>query len=110
ELQNLSVILENLYQKGVLSDEEVRNIQAERDGYDKTRKILDSVMKKGEAACYEFLRIIHVTRKRTLGRPTPLSEKNTGASTGIPQLWKTSCVVPVPKISHPKDLNHFRPT
>ncbi|XP_051797580.1 uncharacterized protein LOC110968810 isoform X1 [Acanthochromis polyacanthus] len=82
ELQNLSVILENLYQKGVLSDEEVRNIQAERDGYDKTRKILDSVMKKGEAACYEFLRIIHVTRKRTLGRPTPLSEKNTGASTG----------------------------
>ncbi|XP_051797583.1 uncharacterized protein LOC110968810 isoform X3 [Acanthochromis polyacanthus] len=82
ELQNLSVILEDLYLKGVLSDEEVRNIQAERDDYDKTRKILDSVMKKGEAACYEFLRIIHVTRKRTLGRPTPLSEKNTGTSTG----------------------------
>ena len=23
----------------------------------------------------------------------------------VPQLWKTSCVVPVPKMPHPKDLN-----
>ncbi|XDV15205.1 hypothetical protein PO909_015335 [Leuciscus waleckii] len=27
----------------------------------------------------------------------------------VPQLWKTSCVVPVPKTSHPKDLNCYRP-
>ncbi|KAG1931020.1 hypothetical protein F2P79_021847 [Pimephales promelas] len=27
----------------------------------------------------------------------------------VPQLWKTSCVVPVPKASHPKDLNSYRP-
>uniref|UniRef100_A0A3P9BE87 C17orf113 probable zinc finger domain-containing protein n=1 Tax=Maylandia zebra TaxID=106582 RepID=A0A3P9BE87_9CICH len=27
----------------------------------------------------------------------------------VPQLWKTSCVVPVPKTSHPKDLNSYRP-
>ncbi|KAL0158830.1 hypothetical protein M9458_046906, partial [Cirrhinus mrigala] len=27
----------------------------------------------------------------------------------VPALWKTSCVVPVPKISHPKKLNHYRP-
>ncbi|KAI2646960.1 RNA-directed DNA polymerase from mobile element jockey [Labeo rohita] len=27
----------------------------------------------------------------------------------VPALWKTSCVVPVPKISHPKELNHYRP-
>ncbi|XP_051798185.1 protein NLRC5-like isoform X6 [Acanthochromis polyacanthus] len=82
ELQNLSVILENLNQKRFLSDEDVRNIQAEGDDYDRTRKILDSVMIKGEAACYELLRIIDVTRNRTLERPAPVPEKNTGASTG----------------------------
>ncbi|CAI5677697.1 unnamed protein product [Oreochromis niloticus] len=27
----------------------------------------------------------------------------------VPQLWKTSCVVPVPKTSRPKDLNSYRP-
>jgi len=27
----------------------------------------------------------------------------------VPILWKTSCVVPVPKTVHPKELNHFRP-
>ena len=25
----------------------------------------------------------------------------------VPQLWKTSCVVPVPKSSRPSDLNHY---
>ncbi|KAM6893043.1 uncharacterized protein PEZ65_023091 [Lycodopsis pacificus] len=66
KLKNLSVILENLNQKGVLSDEEVCVIEAEHNDYDKRRKILDSVKRKGEAACYEFLRILDVTRKRTL--------------------------------------------
>uniref|UniRef100_A0A3Q1GLB4 CARD domain-containing protein n=1 Tax=Acanthochromis polyacanthus TaxID=80966 RepID=A0A3Q1GLB4_9TELE len=74
ELQNLSVILENLYQKRFLSDEEVSKIQAEGDDYDRTRKILDSVMIKGEAACYELLRIIDVTRKRTLERLAPVQK------------------------------------
>lgn len=68
-LKNLSVILENLYQQGVLCDEEVSKIQAEKDDYDKTRKIVDSVTNKGEKACYEFLKIIDMTRKRTLKRP-----------------------------------------
>ncbi|KAI4901268.1 hypothetical protein NFI96_028900 [Prochilodus magdalenae] len=27
----------------------------------------------------------------------------------VPQRWKTSCVVPVPKTPHPKDLNSYRP-
>ena len=27
----------------------------------------------------------------------------------VPVLWKTSCVVPVPKITHPKEPNHYRP-
>ncbi|XP_032364647.1 uncharacterized protein LOC116679009, partial [Etheostoma spectabile] len=72
KLKNLSVILENLNQENsdkkiILNDEEVCEIeQAEKTDYDKTRKILDSVKKKGEAACYEFLRIIYMTRKRTL--------------------------------------------
>lgn len=27
----------------------------------------------------------------------------------VPQLWKTSCVVAVPKNLHPKDLDIYRP-
>lgn len=27
----------------------------------------------------------------------------------IPQLWKVSCMVPVPKTPHPKDLRSYRP-
>ncbi|TWW66494.1 hypothetical protein D4764_20G0005260 [Takifugu flavidus] len=27
----------------------------------------------------------------------------------VPQLWKTSCIVPVPKTPHPKELNSCRP-
>ncbi|KAK9524181.1 hypothetical protein VZT92_018041 [Zoarces viviparus] len=68
KLKNLSVILENLNQKRVLNDEEVCVIEAERNDYDKRRQILDSVIRKGEAACYEFLWILDVTRKRTLDK------------------------------------------
>ncbi|TKS66677.1 Protein NLRC5 [Collichthys lucidus] len=77
ELKNLSVIVENLYQQGVFTDEEVSEIQAEKHDYNKTRHILNSVIKKGEKACYKFLKIIDTTRKRTLERPTPLPERNT---------------------------------
>ncbi|KAE8278537.1 Protein NLRC5 [Larimichthys crocea] len=77
ELKNLSVIVENLYQQRVFQDEEVSEIQAEKHDHDKTRHILNSVIKKGEKACYKFLKIIDTTRKRTLGRPTPLPERNT---------------------------------
>uniref|UniRef100_A0A3B4VEZ0 Si:ch211-108d22.2 n=1 Tax=Seriola dumerili TaxID=41447 RepID=A0A3B4VEZ0_SERDU len=80
ELKSLSVIVENLYQRKVLTDEEVSKIQAETDDYDKTRHILTLVIKKGEAACYEFLRIIDMTRGRTLGRPPLPPEKKSGAS------------------------------
>ena len=27
----------------------------------------------------------------------------------VPQLWKTSCIIPVPKKPHPRELNDFRP-
>ncbi|XP_076579382.1 uncharacterized protein LOC143315808 [Chaetodon auriga] len=80
ELKNLSVIVENLYQQNVFSDEEVSKIKAERDDYDKSRAILDSVIKKGEAACYEFLRILDTTRKRSLDRRPRLPEKKSKAS------------------------------
>uniref|UniRef100_A0A672YZR4 Uncharacterized LOC115415582 n=1 Tax=Sphaeramia orbicularis TaxID=375764 RepID=A0A672YZR4_9TELE len=70
-LKSLSVILENLFQQEVLCEEEVSKIQAEKDDFDKRRRIVDKVLKKGEGACYEFLRIIDKTRKRTLERPYP---------------------------------------
>ncbi|XP_070964774.1 uncharacterized protein [Oncorhynchus clarkii lewisi] len=65
-LQNLSLIVENLFQRKVLQEEEVSKIQAEVDRFDQTRKILDWVTAKGEAACYELLMILDITRKRTL--------------------------------------------
>ena len=35
---------------------------------------------------------------------------NIGLGLGrVPILWKTSCVVPVPKTAHPREPNHFRP-
>uniref|UniRef100_A0A673AI95 CARD domain-containing protein n=1 Tax=Sphaeramia orbicularis TaxID=375764 RepID=A0A673AI95_9TELE len=69
-LQSLSIILENLFQQEVLCEEEVSKIQAEKDDFDKRRQILDKVIKKGDGACYEFLRIIDKTRQRTLGKPS----------------------------------------
>ncbi|XP_038158238.1 uncharacterized protein LOC119794668 isoform X2 [Cyprinodon tularosa] len=69
KLRNHLVILENLYQKGVLHDEEVNKIKTEKDDYDKNRALLDSVIKKGEASCYQLLRILYETRRRTLERP-----------------------------------------
>uniref|UniRef100_A0A3B5Q7L9 NACHT domain-containing protein n=1 Tax=Xiphophorus maculatus TaxID=8083 RepID=A0A3B5Q7L9_XIPMA len=81
ELKSLSVILENLCQQKVLIDEEVSKIKAEKDDYDRTRALLDSVIRKGEEACYRFLRIIDQTRRRTLERPTPLFKNSHEAST-----------------------------
>ncbi|CAJ1082650.1 uncharacterized protein LOC117808220 isoform X4 [Xyrichtys novacula] len=80
ELKNLPVILENLYQQKVFNDEEVCEIETERNDYDKTRAILDRVIKKGEAACEVLLRIIDMTRMRTLERIFSFSEKTTGSS------------------------------
>uniref|UniRef100_A0A3Q3QAC2 NACHT domain-containing protein n=1 Tax=Monopterus albus TaxID=43700 RepID=A0A3Q3QAC2_MONAL len=79
-LKNLSVIVENLYQKEVFTGEEVSKIEAETDDYDKTRKILDLVINKGEDACYLLLRIIDMTRKRTLERLPLLPVKRRAVS------------------------------
>ncbi|XP_042170935.1 uncharacterized protein LOC112227920 isoform X3 [Oncorhynchus tshawytscha] len=66
-LQNLPLIVENLFLRKVLHEEEVSKIQADVDHFDQTRKILDWVSAKGEVACYELLMILDITRKRTLG-------------------------------------------
>ncbi|XP_074532054.1 uncharacterized protein LOC141795163 [Halichoeres trimaculatus] len=79
-LRDLSVIVENLYQEEVFHGEEVSTIQAERNEFEKARKILDSVTKKGEEACYKFLRVIDRTWKRTSGRGSAHSETTTEAS------------------------------
>ncbi|XP_074532149.1 nucleotide-binding oligomerization domain-containing protein 1-like [Halichoeres trimaculatus] len=79
-LRDLSVIVENLHQEEVFHGEEVSTIQAERNEFEKARKILDSVTKKGEEACYTFLRVIDRTWKRTSGRGSAHSETRTEAS------------------------------
>ncbi len=52
--------------QGVFQDEEVSEIQEETPDQNKIREIVGRVIKKGEKACYKFLRIIYMSRKRTL--------------------------------------------
>lgn len=66
EMRNLPLIVENLYQQRVFSEHEVDALKAERTEFDKSRSILDWVVNKGEEASYELLRILDVTKKRTL--------------------------------------------
>ncbi|KAK7175301.1 hypothetical protein R3I93_002261 [Phoxinus phoxinus] len=65
-MKDLPLIIENLYQQRVFNDHEVDDLKAERTEFDKARCILDWVTKKGEEASYELLRILDVTKKRTL--------------------------------------------
>ncbi|XP_042588471.1 nucleotide-binding oligomerization domain-containing protein 2-like [Cyprinus carpio] len=65
-MKNFPLIIENLYQKNVFNDHEVDALKAERTEFDKARCILDWVINKGEMASYELLRILDVTKKRTL--------------------------------------------
>ncbi len=65
-MKNLPLIVENLYQKNVFNDYEVDALKAERTEFDKARDILDWVINKGEDASYELLKILDVTKKRTL--------------------------------------------
>lgn len=65
-MKNLPLIIENLYQQRVFNDDEVDDLKAQMTEFDKARCILDWVIKKGQMACYELLRILDVTKKRTL--------------------------------------------
>uniref|UniRef100_A0A674DZK0 CARD domain-containing protein n=1 Tax=Salmo trutta TaxID=8032 RepID=A0A674DZK0_SALTR len=87
-LQNLPLIVENLFQRKVLHEEEVSQIQAEVDRFDQTRKILDWVSARGEAACYELLTILDITKKRTLG-DADLQFRNEGTFSYTPLVLDT---------------------
>ncbi|XP_053346493.1 uncharacterized protein LOC128516202 [Clarias gariepinus] len=63
QLQNVSLIVEKLHQQGVFNHNEVSEIDAVPEKYNKTRKILDWILNKGEEACYQFLRILDCERK-----------------------------------------------
>ncbi|XDV11811.1 hypothetical protein PO909_000632 [Leuciscus waleckii] len=65
-IQNPPLIVDNLYQQKVFSDHDVDALKAERTEFDKARCILDWVTKKGEEASYILLKILDVTKKRTL--------------------------------------------
>ncbi|KAF4080787.1 hypothetical protein AMELA_G00175270 [Ameiurus melas] len=68
-LQNLPLIVEKLHQQNVFNGNEVSEIEAETEKYNKTRKILDWVLNKGEEACYKFLKILDRERKLVLPKP-----------------------------------------
>ncbi|XP_076873906.1 uncharacterized protein LOC143523348 isoform X3 [Brachyhypopomus gauderio] len=65
-LQNFPLITENLYQRKVFNEHEVDALQAEKTDFNRARFILDYVTNKGELACYELLKILDITRERTL--------------------------------------------
>lgn len=65
-MRNHDEIIDNLYQRKVFNYHDVDSFQAEKTGCEKARYILDRVTKKGEEASYKLLRILDVTKKRTL--------------------------------------------
>ncbi|XP_043085471.1 nucleotide-binding oligomerization domain-containing protein 1-like [Puntigrus tetrazona] len=66
QMKNLSLIIDNLYQENIFCDDEVNALKADRTEFEQARCLLDMVINKGEEASYEFLRILDVTKKRTL--------------------------------------------
>ncbi|XP_027014692.2 uncharacterized protein LOC113650499 [Tachysurus fulvidraco] len=73
-LKNLPVIVEQLQEQNVFNGNEVSEIEAEPEKYNKTRRILDLVLNKGEKACYNFLRILDRERKLVLPKPDSTSQ------------------------------------
>ncbi|XP_074536632.1 uncharacterized protein LOC141798726 [Halichoeres trimaculatus] len=86
-LRNISVIVDNLYQEEVLHNEEVDELETEKNDNTKKRKLMDLVIKKGEEACYKFLRIIDMTWKRASGRGSTLSETTEASSEFNLSFW-----------------------
>uniref|UniRef100_A0A8C1HZI0 Uncharacterized protein n=1 Tax=Cyprinus carpio carpio TaxID=630221 RepID=A0A8C1HZI0_CYPCA len=65
-MKNLRLIIENLYQEKVFNDYDVDALKDKKKKFGKARCILDRVIKQGEKASYELLKILDVTKKRTL--------------------------------------------
>ncbi|KAI5621728.1 hypothetical protein C0J50_18785 [Silurus asotus] len=74
QLKNLPLIFEKLQQLKIFSDNVINVINTETTGFNKTRKILDLVLNKGEEACYQFLRILDRERKSVLPNPNSSSQ------------------------------------
>eukprot|EP00063_Salmo_salar_P069055 XP_014043890.1 PREDICTED: uncharacterized protein LOC106597193 [Salmo salar] len=69
-LKDLTLIVDNLQQLRVFLSEEVEVINSKETRSDKAREILDRVVKKGERACCKLLKILYITRQRTLPEPS----------------------------------------
>uniref|UniRef100_A0A673MNN9 CARD domain-containing protein n=1 Tax=Sinocyclocheilus rhinocerous TaxID=307959 RepID=A0A673MNN9_9TELE len=65
-MKNLPLIIENLHQQNVFNVYEVDALKAESSEFEKARSILDWVINKGDEASYKLLKILDVTKKRTL--------------------------------------------
>lgn len=68
-LQNLSVVLNKLLDHKVLDEEQVTHIKSISETSDGSKRMIDLVICKGEAACYEFLKILDSTRSTTFPKP-----------------------------------------
>ncbi|KAL7883451.1 hypothetical protein SRHO_G00011090 [Serrasalmus rhombeus] len=66
QLKNLPLIIEKLYQKKILNNTEVSDLEAIPEKCRKTRKVLDWITNKGKDACLEFLKILDLERKSVL--------------------------------------------
>ncbi|CAI5657212.1 unnamed protein product [Oreochromis niloticus] len=85
-LKGITEIVEKLSTRGFFSEEDVNKIKSESDGFDKTRRIVDYVIEKGEEACYEFLRIIDTTR-RTSGERSVSFAENPESSSSLSNMF-----------------------
>lgn len=65
-LENPSLVIDHLHKHMVLHQEEVSYLSSMYEKSDRSRKMLDMTVCKGEAACYELLKILYTTRKVSL--------------------------------------------
>uniref|UniRef100_A0A8C7IBH7 NACHT domain-containing protein n=2 Tax=Oncorhynchus kisutch TaxID=8019 RepID=A0A8C7IBH7_ONCKI len=70
-LQKPSLVVNELRKNNIFSEKQVREIKSHKNRSVKTRKMLDMIIKKGEYASYELLKILYNTRNQTLPRTNP---------------------------------------
>uniref|UniRef100_A0AAZ1X4I2 NACHT domain-containing protein n=1 Tax=Oreochromis aureus TaxID=47969 RepID=A0AAZ1X4I2_OREAU len=90
-LKGFTEVVEKLSTRGFFSEEDVNKIKSESDGFDKTRRIVDYVIEKGEEACYEFLRIIDKTRRTSGERSVSFAESSSSLSNMFDLNYWISC-------------------
>ncbi|KAM9412114.1 uncharacterized protein ACWYII_026470 isoform 3-T3 [Salvelinus alpinus] len=65
-LENHKLVIDQLHKHKVLHQEEVSYLSSMYEKSDRSRKMLDMTVCKGEAACYELLKILYTTRTVSL--------------------------------------------